>query len=96
MKLGGYISLYITGQGRNATAAAGTPPRPVLPVSVTIDGIQAPVQYQPSAAGQLSGLLQITVQVPIGVKAGGYVPIAVRVGDASTTAGAVWISVAEK
>jgi uncharacterized protein (TIGR03437 family) len=37
--------------------------------------------------------MQLNVQIPNGVQAGGYVPVVLQVGDASTTPGAVWIAV---
>jgi len=37
--------------------------------------------------------MQINVQIPNGVQPGGYVPVVLQVGDASTTPGAVWIAV---
>jgi uncharacterized protein (TIGR03437 family) len=61
-------------------------------VKVMIDGVQA--KYSVSGApGQVSGVMQVNVQVPTGVQPGGYVPVVLQVGDASTTPGAVWIAV---
>jgi uncharacterized protein (TIGR03437 family) len=39
--------------------------------------------------------MQVNVQIPSGVQPGGYVPVVLQVGDASTTPGAVWIAVSE-
>jgi uncharacterized protein (TIGR03437 family) len=66
---------------------------PLLPVKVTIGGIPASVQYAGGAPGQVAGLIQVNVQIPNGVQPGGYVPVVLQVGDASTTPGAVWIAV---
>jgi uncharacterized protein (TIGR03437 family) len=82
IRIGGYISLYATGWSDAK-----------LPVSVTIDGIKAPVQFAGQAPGQPPGLIQVNVQIPSGVKPGGYVPVVLRVGDVSTTDGAAWIAV---
>jgi uncharacterized protein (TIGR03437 family) len=79
---GGYISLYATGWSD-----------PKLPVSLTIDGIQAPIQFAGQAPGQPSGLMQVNVQIPRDAMPGGYVPVVLKVGDASTVDGAVWIAV---
>ena len=80
--------------GRRGWQAGGsTPARPVLPVSVTVGGIPATVQYAGGAPGQVAGLMQVNVQIPSGVQPGGYVPVVLQVGDASTTPGAVWIAV---
>ncbi len=97
--VGGYISLYVTGEGQTSpggvdgTLGGSTPPHPVLPVSVTIGGIPATVQYRGGAPGLVAGLMQVNVQIPNGVQPGGYVPVIVQVGDASTVSGAVWIAV---
>jgi uncharacterized protein (TIGR03437 family) len=90
VKIGGYISLYATGEGQTT----GSPAHPLLPVSVTIGGIPATVQYAGAAPGQVAGLIQVNVQIPAGVQPGGYVPVVLQVGDSSTTDGAVWIAVA--
>ena len=97
--IGGYISLYATGEGQttpgeqDGTVDGTTPPKPVLPVSATVGGIPATVQYAGGVPGQVSGLLQVNVQVPNGVQPGGYTPVVVRVGDAVSGPG-VWIAVA--
>jgi uncharacterized protein (TIGR03437 family) len=93
VKIGGYISLYATGEGRTTVSSAGMPPRPILPESVTVGGIQGTVQYAGGAPGQAAGLMQVNVQIPNGVQPGGYVPIVLHVGDVTTTPGAVWIAV---
>jgi uncharacterized protein (TIGR03437 family) len=98
VQIGGYISLYATGDGQTAPAGVdgklgSTPTRPVLPVSVTVDGIPATVLYAGGAPGQVAGLMQLNVQIPSGVQTGGYVPVVLQVGDASTTPGAVWVAV---
>jgi uncharacterized protein (TIGR03437 family) len=100
VKIGGYISLYATGEGQtNPSGVDGklgnsTPAHPVLPVTATVGGIPAAIQYAGSAPGQTSGLMQVNVQIPDGVQPGGYVPIVLQVGNAPTTSGAIWISVA--
>jgi uncharacterized protein (TIGR03437 family) len=38
-------------------------------------------------------LLQVNLQIPSGVPPGGYVPVVLQVGNASTAPGAVWIAV---
>jgi uncharacterized protein (TIGR03437 family) len=51
--------------------------------------------YAGGAPGQVAGLMQVNVQIPIGVRPGGYVPVVLQVGDVSTTPGAVWVAVSE-
>ncbi len=96
VKIGSYISFYATGEGQ--TSPGGLDGKlggsaPILPVKVTIGGIPAPYQYAGAEPGQIAGLMQINVQIPPGVEPGGYVPVVLQVGDASTTPGAVWIAV---
>jgi uncharacterized protein (TIGR03437 family) len=93
VKVGGYISLYATGEGQTKDSSAGAQARPILPVSVRIGGIEATVQYAGGAPGQTVGLMQVNVQIPNGVQPAGYVPVVLQVGDVSTTPGAVWIAV---
>jgi len=90
VRIGGFISLYATGEGQTEPT---TPPRPVLPVRVTVGGIPASVQYAGGAPGQVAGLMQVNVQIPKGAQPGGYVPVVLQVGD-RTSGPAVWIAVA--
>ena len=96
---GSYISLYATGEGQTSPAGvdgklAGTPlPLPLLPVSVTVDDQPAYVQYAGGAPFQIAGLMQVNVLVPDAVRPGGYVPVVLKVGSASSNPG-VTIAVA--
>ncbi len=93
VKIGDYISLYATGEGRTSPSGidgkiASVPlPHPVLPVTVTIDGQPARVTYHGAAPGEVSGLMQVNVQVPSGVQAGGYVPVVLHVGNTTSQDG---------
>ena len=99
VKIGGYISLYATGEGQTSPAGAdgklggSTATHPVLPVSATVGGIPATVQYQGGVSGQVAGLMQVNVQIPRDVQPGGYVPIVLQVGNVATAPDAVWIAV---
>ena len=95
VKIGSSITLYATGEGQ--TSPGGVDGKvggssPILPVKVMIGGVQT-TSSTGGAPGQVSGLLQLNVQIPAGVQPGGYVPVVLQVGDASTTPGAVWIAV---
>ena len=97
VQIGRYISLFATGEGQTVPAGVDGligdfTTHPVLPVAVTVDGLPAMVQYAGGVQG-VAGLMQVNVLIPDGVRPGGYVPVVLRVGDASTTAGAVWIGV---
>ena len=73
---GEVIVLYATGEGkvtpagsdgRIVSGAVGTLPRPVLPVSVKINGQDIPatdVFYAGSAPGLVAGALQVNVRIP--------------------------------
>ncbi len=100
VKIGDYITLFATGEGQTTPAGvdgklATIPlPSPNLAVSATVDGIPAFVQYKGGAFGTVAGLMQLNLLIPAGVKPGGYVPVTLQVGSASTVDGAVWIAVA--
>jgi uncharacterized protein (TIGR03437 family) len=99
VKTGDFISLYATGEGQTFPAgvdgalAMDVLAKPVLPVSVSVDGIAVTPTYAGAAPTEVSGLMQIVIQIPSGVKPGGYVPVVVKVGDGSTVEGSAWIAV---
>ena len=90
---GSVISIYATGEGQTLPAGVTgsvTPSNtsaPVLPVTVTIGGIGATVQYAGSAPGEIAGLLQVNAVVPQGVGPGSVVPVTVSVGGIASQAG---------
>jgi uncharacterized protein (TIGR03437 family) len=89
---GTVITLYATGEGQTSpNGVDGVPasaplPRPVLPVSVTIGGIDAAVQSATEVAGTI-GVMQVTVRIPGGVQPGNTVPVTLQVGGATSPAG---------
>jgi len=92
--VGSIISLYATGEGQTSPAGVdGKPataplPTPILPVNVTIGGVTVDnLQYVGGAPGEVAGLLQINVQIPVGITAGSAVPVLIRVGNAGSQAG---------
>jgi uncharacterized protein (TIGR03437 family) len=90
---GTVVTLFATGCGQTAPAgitgslAPLSPSRTVLPVTVTIGGIDAPVQYSGSAPGEVAGLIQINAVVPPGVTPGPAVPVVIKVGGAQSPSG---------
>jgi uncharacterized protein (TIGR03437 family) len=88
------LTLYATGEGQtlpagiNGLIATDPAPVPVLPVSVTFDGIDAPVLYYGGAVGQVAGMMRIDVQVPDGVASGAR-PVVVQVGDGRSQTGVI-------
>jgi uncharacterized protein (TIGR03437 family) len=101
VQIGGYLSLYATGeggttpQGSDGKVAPLAPPfaQPQLSVNVTVGGLPATVLYAGAAPGEVAGLMQVVIQIPAGAQADGYVPVTLQVGAASSVAGAAWIAV---
>ena len=95
---GSAIILYATGDGQtwpegvDGKLASAPPPVPVLPVSVTIGGVQAVLEYAGGAYGQVAGMFELIVVVPDGVS-GSAVPVVVQVGETASQSG-VTIAVA--
>ena len=89
-KAGDSLLLYATGTGQTnppgADGAIGAIPLPLvslLPVTATIGGKDATVQYAGGAFGIVAGVTQINLLVPAGLPAG-PVPVMVQVGTFST------------
>jgi uncharacterized protein (TIGR03437 family) len=55
-------------------------PQVTLPISATIDGIDAVVQFAGAAPGLPEGVLQVNLFVPAGARVGS-VPVVVKIGD---------------
>ena len=74
VRIGEYISPYTTGEGQTIPAGVygrlGGPSAttPVLPLSVTLGGLPATVQYAGSSPGQVAGLMQSTCKFPPGCR----------------------------
>ena len=61
---------------------------PVLqPVTATVGGVPATVAYAGSAAGLVSGVMQVNLIIPATAPTGSSVPIVVSVGTANSQAG---------
>jgi len=90
---GSVITLFATGAGQtdppsvDGQVAAGTLPKPLLPVSVQIGGLDAKVQYAGAAPMALAGLVQVNCIVPLTSASGLAVPIVLFAGQASSQAG---------
>ena len=95
---GGLTTLYVTGAGdvspalktgfspppvTSAAPASGLP-KPILPLSVTVGGVPAFVQYVGVSPG-LVGTVQVNVIVPTSVAVGSQ-PVVVTVGGVSSPA----------
>jgi len=84
---GSVVTFYATGAGQTVPAsvdgapANGTPyPTPVLPVTVLINGQNAPVVYAGAAPGMVAGVLQVDVVVP-DISSAYNLQVVLEVGD---------------
>jgi uncharacterized protein (TIGR03437 family) len=95
---GWYLTLYVTGEGAISSAVTGSVISAinVLPLvgppSVLIDSLPATVTYYAEAYGFVSGLLQVNVQIPQGVRTGQADTISLTIGG-NTSQSAVTVSV---
>lgn len=90
---GSVVQIYATGEGQtNPPGVTGSiitsnTKQPVLPVTVSIGGQNAAVEYAGSAADAVSGLLQVNAVVPQGATPGPAVPVTISVGGAPSQSG---------
>jgi len=90
---GSIVVLYVTGEGQteppgiDGKLAAGSLPKPRLPVAVQIDGIDAEVLYAGAAPTLVAGVMQVNVRLPPGVRSGDAVPVLIKVGEATSSPG---------
>ncbi|HEY1759536.1 MAG TPA: protease pro-enzyme activation domain-containing protein [Bryobacteraceae bacterium] len=88
---GSSVSFYATGAGQTSPAgvdgalSASPLPTPILPVTVTIGGVPAVVQFAGAAFGEVAGIMQISAVVPATVS--GTVPVVIQVGNAVSQPG---------
>lgn len=92
-RLGQVIVLYATGEGQSTPTGidgklSESPlPRPLLPVSVTIAGQPASVEYAGGVPGIVAGLLQVNARIPDALPVLGAVPVTIVVGTSASQAG---------
>jgi uncharacterized protein (TIGR03437 family) len=65
---------------------------PVAPVSLTIGGINAEIQYAGGAPGFRQGLLQVNAVVPAGLESGPQ-PLVLKIGENSNAQQRVTVAV---
>jgi uncharacterized protein (TIGR03437 family) len=104
---GEVIVIYASGEGqvrpsgtdgRITTGTVDTLPRPVLPVSVKLNGVAVPAEnifYAGSAPGLVAGALQINVKIPetLNITAQTQVPVEIQVGATATSQPGVTVAV---
>jgi uncharacterized protein (TIGR03437 family) len=99
VKIGAYIEIFATGEGQtnpvgvDGKVGGSIATHPIANVTATVGGIPATVQYAGGVFGGVAGLMQVNVLIPAGVQPGGYVPVVLQVGTASSNLG-TWIAVA--
>jgi len=90
---GSVIQIYATGEGQTSPAGVtgsvtqSNTKTPLLPVTVSIGGVEAVVQYAGSAPDSVAGLFQVNAVVPEGIAAGSAVPVTVSVGGVQSQTG---------
>jgi uncharacterized protein (TIGR03437 family) len=90
---GSVVTIFATGAGQtdppgvDGQIAGNIPPKPLLPVSVQIGGLNAQVLSAAAAPGFVAGILQVVCVVPANSPSGLTVPVLVTVGQASSQAG---------
>ena len=85
------MSIYMTGEGITSPPSvtgqlAVSLNKPVLPVTATINGAPAQVQYAGSAPGEVYGVMQVNVLLPTTLPTG-TLPIVITVGTTNTQTG---------
>lgn len=91
--IGDVILLYATGEGVtnppgvDGAITGSSLPKPVLPVSVTIGGQTLTPLYAGEAPGEIAGVMQLNVQIPVGIQTGNAVPVTIQVGSFQSQAG---------
>jgi uncharacterized protein (TIGR03437 family) len=89
---GSVVTFFATGEG--ATVPAGVDgrvtgtvlPRPLAPVTATIGGVSATVQFAGEAPNEVAGVMQVNVTVPANLPADAL-PLVLTVGAASSQPG---------
>jgi uncharacterized protein (TIGR03437 family) len=85
--IGSVLQVFATGAGQTDPAgvdgllAGDDPSIPVATVTAQIAGVDAPVEYAGSSSGLVAGVLQVNVQIPLGVPTGDAVPLTLKIGD---------------
>jgi uncharacterized protein (TIGR03437 family) len=87
---GDIVMIWGTGGGQTVPAGAdgqfstGTYPTIPPPVTATIGGVDAEVQWAGAAPGMVAGINQFNVRVPSGAPTGNNIPIILKVGSVAS------------
>ena len=86
---GSQVVLFGTGEGQTIPAgvdgliAGNNPPKPALPVGVTVGGVPAEMTYHGGAPGEVAGAFQLNIVIPSNVPSGNQ-PVVVKIGSATS------------
>jgi uncharacterized protein (TIGR03437 family) len=89
---GGAIQVFGTGGGAivggamDGGLAPGAGSLVTQPVTATIGGVAASVLYAGPAPGQVNGVIQVNLQIPVGLTAGPQ-PVVITLGTAASQKG---------
>ena len=97
---GSAVVLYATGEGVTSPGgidglinnAAIALPKPIAAVSVTVGGVNTPIEYAGAAPGQVAGLMQVNIRLPLTGLGSGNLPVKITVGN-FTSQGNITIAV---
>jgi uncharacterized protein (TIGR03437 family) len=88
---GSVIVLYATGEGQTDPAGqdgrianSAMLPKPLLPVTVRVNGVESEVLYAGAARGLVAGVMQVNARVPDGAPAANALPVVVNVGGVNS------------
>jgi uncharacterized protein (TIGR03437 family) len=90
---GSVIQIFATGEGqtspagRTGSVTGSSGGAPLLHVTVTVGGIEAPLQFAGAAPFAVAGLFQVNAVVPQGTPTGLAVPIVLSVGGVPSPSG---------
>ncbi len=98
--VGSIVTLYITGAGQTNPAgvdgiiypSGNNQPSPVQPLSVTIGGLAATVDFLSGAPGMVSGTMRIITEIPTGFAPGTAIPVQVTVGGVQSQVATISVS----
>jgi len=86
------IVLFGTGGGQtdppgvDGSLAAAPYPKLKLPISVTIGGQPAVIEYAGAAPGLVAGVIQVNARVPSGIAPGNSLPVVLKAGEFASPA----------
>jgi IPT/TIG domain. len=87
------VQIFATGEGQTTPVgsdgklAVSPLPKPILPVTVTIGGFDAPVTYAGGAPGLVAGVIQINARIATQVQPGDSIPVILKIGGVTSQTG---------